>query len=477
MPLPALIVAGSAVAAALVEHGQSGSLSHGLSDEQLWSAIAHRQNPLHGMPFTEAVLRDPRRVEGVMAQRVLQGMERAMGQRGDNPMMRMAYLDAARAAGGPGRSIASIVDVQEQNWEPYLHAIHQMGALPRPMRQRLRQGVNQIAQGFDQAIQVAVRASRIAQDRGREEEHVLWQRLAGAYRNMARAYLELIMTGELPQLIREHQPVVPALPPPDLERPMIIDARFEESDRFGAVPTGTMPWDVGRVLGSVVPDWAEPHVEALGGEAARAKDWPVLIGPLFADRDGSSIQVRRGERRRVMPGVVEVLEDAKSTVDGPGAKGLPLKKVKLVKGYGYRVASDGDIQAALWDKDLDDALSSFIDLDLLGSVLVPEPEKRRHEARLTRPVRSEAMFGAFTGPRHMQSGFRDTGARGGYGDPAEEGWRGDVGLRAAWRRNTQLGLDLASEGLRFNVPAPPMAGARYGGEIEDRLADPASWVG
>ena len=479
MPFPAaLILAGAAAAAALIESGGS-NMSSGLSDEQLWQLIYSGQNPLAGMRYSDAVLHDPRRIEGIMAQRVIQSMRAATGDSGSH-MMGMAYLDAARAGGGPGRSIARITDIQEQNWGPYLRALTQPGmSMPEPMREALKGSLPALAQGFGEAIQVGVRASAIAQAAGRLEDAILWQRLAGAYRNMARAYLGFIATGR--SVIEPGTPMVPLLPPPDLGLPLdisdrrglvidaeygrdMIEAGYDLLPALGAASDYTR--DAMKLFGEDIPDWyiATLKRKADGDErgVANRLGYPAIKGPFRWKRDRGTESLAAGEEKRMPPGHIWVHTAHMGTPDQPA----PLK---LLTGYIYQMAH-GNVTAAYYDNSLG-AVSSFAPVVKIpagwpgrGS-WIPEPEFRAmvHEMAVsdleTRPetvkarpripqagTGNDSSFGSL-----MQSGFRDTGVRGGYGDPAELGWRGEdrsIEQAAAAKRKR-----ISEAGLRFDVDA------------------------
>lgn len=155
---------------------------YGLSDAKLYQAIVKEgvlaPDILDGMSFEVAVNQDPRRIEAMLLQRVVQPLMLAVGKLA-NPTIPIGYVQAmtyrgylemmaARRARGPITSLV-IASSMEVAWKAALEAMKSSGADPRlkPMLGAMQEAVvankADIARAFKECDRILERAAEVSE--------------------------------------------------------------------------------------------------------------------------------------------------------------------------------------------------------------------------------------------------------------------------------------------------------------------------
>jgi len=208
--------------AALAEHarGQPGAIKtwpgeFGLTDAQLWDLVESGQDPLAGMRFDYAVKLDPRRIDAMMQQVVLQAFKEALPAAAayDGGMRQQLYLvssDLVRSNFDGRKPVAALVSMQEDTWARALLGSSRLW--PGLVWRGISNNWDAIRQSFDEAQQIAQEAKRVARS-VQPADGPEWEVLADTFEEMKQALGHL--------LARELGGPLPAgvLPAPRMELP------------------------------------------------------------------------------------------------------------------------------------------------------------------------------------------------------------------------------------------------------------------
>lgn len=198
------------MAAALAADRQRGRQAYqwpatlGLSDAELWGIIAHGGDLLHGMSFEDAVLRDPRRVFGLVQQAIFNGMSSAAGAIGGggdpmsdrlNEAMYLMGMDLVRKTYKGETPIAGLSRLLEESWANMLEVTAR--TWPEFVRQAFASRWPVIQRGFKEARGIVGRA-RVVSRRHVPELGPDWATTEEILSDMEVALKGLLMTGLLP---------------------------------------------------------------------------------------------------------------------------------------------------------------------------------------------------------------------------------------------------------------------------------------
>lgn len=137
-----------------------------MPDRQVARRIFSLENPLGRMTFEEAVNEDPRRIDALISQRVGQTFMEADGRAATGGAMESAlYLEGLRIArqfNDGNLPVKALVSLTEENMERALFT--QFPRLPSFIKDHLRRQMHVFERGFNEAADIAMRASRVSQD-------------------------------------------------------------------------------------------------------------------------------------------------------------------------------------------------------------------------------------------------------------------------------------------------------------------------
>lgn len=166
----------------------------GLTDEELWRRIVAEEDVLVGMNFEEACTVDPRRVEALIEQRIVNDVYSVMGhvhQGATRDYLRQGYLirnDALRAENGRV-TLQGLLDYRRDTWSYFsklLDTAQKMGARDRTlpaarMWQAFTDHQDTVRRAFRESIEVTNRAALVAPT---EQDAAGWAEIGAILTNM-----------------------------------------------------------------------------------------------------------------------------------------------------------------------------------------------------------------------------------------------------------------------------------------------------
>jgi len=215
-----------------------------MPDRQVARRIFSLENPLGRMTFEEAVNEDPRRIDALISQRVGQTFMEADGRAATGGAMESAlYLEGLRIArqfNDGSLPVKALVSLAEENMERALFT--QFPRLPSFIKDHLRRQMHVFERGFNEAADIAMRASRVSQN---PEDARDWRSLEEFLREHP-DQIRRALSDALPGPVPGRQRALPGqrrmLPPPrggrNQQQPLFKGSRYEcEACRGDHCPT------------------------------------------------------------------------------------------------------------------------------------------------------------------------------------------------------------------------------------------------
>ena len=171
----------------------------GLTDAQLYEAIVNEGgDPLGDMSFGEAVTHDPRRIDGLILQRVVGPFYLAVAKirypqmdvTGIQGAMRHAYLqrNATLRRAGPGEMVSPVELAKdyEQSWKANGQVLAVAFEMNTPgasiFKELLRANRQDIRRAFRESAEIAARAARVSGDK---DSRLAWSEVHAILKNMS----------------------------------------------------------------------------------------------------------------------------------------------------------------------------------------------------------------------------------------------------------------------------------------------------
>ena len=182
---------------------------HGLTDAQLYDAIiSDSGNPLGDMSFSDAVLRDPRRIDGLILQRVVGPLYLAIAKirypqmdvSGIQGAMRHAYLqrnaDLRRAGAGGIVSAEELAKDYERSWKANGQVLSVAFEISTPaagvFKELLRANRQDIRRAFRESAEIAGRAGAVSQEK---DSQLGWAEIVAILKNMSDMIEQVMVEG------------------------------------------------------------------------------------------------------------------------------------------------------------------------------------------------------------------------------------------------------------------------------------------